>query len=623
MSYIEKFRGYFGLSRNVNKLRDDTTEQPDGVVSDFIEELELDISDDELIQLTKQWEKAWNSYYEPGLKVRQTQNENYWLGLGISEGTELRSILSGGERARPNADNIIFEALETFLPVATRQRPEPVVSADDSEEGMALAKSVEKFLIYHTDVEKIKLKLKDTTRHWALHFLGVMKVGWSENKNDITTKVLRTTDLILDPLSTIEQGTYTGEYIGERKIESASVLVQRFPKMEKFIKREVQGKMGTQLKYTEWWTDDILCWQLKDKILGKIKNPHWNYDPTEEKEIVDDNGVSTFEKIKGNNHFKTRKKPYVFLSVFNMGVRPHDDTNLMEQNIENQEKINRRNAQIEFNIDNINGGWVISRAKSGLNKDQASIAMRNLQKGGGVTIPDGIPSEAFHKITGLSLPGEVYAERQHAEDKLRNIFGVTGLSPQGTSKEQTVRGKIIVRGEDADRIGGGISEYLEQFSDTLYNWLVQLYYVYYTEEHVASIVGGEKGREFVTLKDSDFQGKNLVVSVKEGSMIPKDSLTKHNQAFDLISAGVIDPLTFFQMIELPDPAGALEKLIEWTNFQKGGPPPGAGGIPGEGGQIPPEVSPTGEQVGAGGLVQGSPGGEINQPNTLLSQIPIQ
>lgn len=87
-------------------------------------------------------------------------------------------------------------------------------------------------------------------------------------------------------------------------------------------------------------------------------------------------------------------------------------------------------------------------------------------------------------MTSLSvgvIAPEIFQQHSDARESLRNTFGVRGSSPSGTVNEQTATGKQIVRQQDSDR-ASGISEYLEQFADAIYNHWVQLMYVYYEEE---------------------------------------------------------------------------------------------------------------------------------------------
>lgn len=563
-----RLSGFFSLGADINKQKDENGETREGVISDLAPELKLSISDEELILKKKSWEKSWNDYYRTNLQQRQQDNEDYWKGKPFDLEQQVK-----GKKQRPLSDNLIFEALETFLPVATKQNPEPVVNSDNTEEGIALSKTTEKMLVYLSDILKLKLKLKQVTRFWALYFTGVMKIAWSEQIDEIVLKPIRPQKLILDKDAIIEEGVYTGKYIGEHRKETAKTLVTRFPSKSSFIKGLVKGKMDTKIGYIEWWTDDMLFWTLGDKVLDKIKNPHWNYDEEITRDLqeyqemtTEEEGETEVERIPGNNHFPHPMKPYAFLSVFNLGQHPHDETSLIEQNLPQQDIINKRQKQIDKNVDNINNGWVVSLRRAGLSKEEASRVVSALQQGGVVAIPDGSPTEAIQKISGNSLPADVFNSMQDARNELRGIFGTTGLTSQGVQQEKTVRGKIISRGSDSSRIGGGVAEYLEQFTDYVYNWMVQMMYVYYTEEHSAAIIGNDGAREFISLKTEDFDRK-LTVSVKEGSLIPKDSLTQRNEAIDLWSAGAIDAQTLFERLEFPNPRETAEKLLAWKQGQ--------------------------------------------------------
>lgn len=63
--------------------------------------------------------------------------------------------------------------------------------------------------------------------------------------------------------------------------------------------------------------------------------------------------------------------------------------------------------------------------------------------------------------------------------------------------------------------------------------------------------------------------QTLSVTVKEGSLIPKDPLTKRNEAIQLWGAGAIDPRTLFDRLEYSDPNESAKQLILWQLFQKG------------------------------------------------------
>ena len=87
-------------------------------------------------------------------------------------------------------------------------------------------------------------------------------------------------------------------------------------------------------------------------------------------------------------------------------------------------------------------------------------------------------------------------------------------------------------------------------------------YVYYDEPHTIAVLGQQMATQYFTLSQQDFIG-NLTVSVKEGSLIPKDSLTKRNEAIELWGAGAIDPITLFERLEDPNPHQRALQLLQW------------------------------------------------------------
>ena len=548
------FAGYFSLSRDENKAGELAVD----ATTELVPELELTMDDDELIALKRQWLKTWEPYGTL-IEKKQTEAEDYWLGSQFT-------VMEG---KRPLVDNLIFEALETFLPIATRPRPEPLVESDNSQYGNAIADKVRKMLAFIIDDLSYNLQLKQVARYWALYLLGVVKVGWSMKENDITCMAIRPQKLILDPTATVRECEYTGYYLGEWLEDMASDLVLRFPKQKKLIADKVKGKMGTKVKYIFWATDDYWFWTLDDEVLGKTKNAHWNYEqdiplPMDEfgnSPIDPSTGQPLTVKQPGRNHFKNKKKPYIFLSIFNLGKQPHDDTNLVLQNLPLQDLINKRLSQIDKNADNANNSLAVSG--EAFTQQQAAQAAKAKRNGGVIWVPTGPVDNAVKVLGTEQLPPFVYQSLIDYRNELRNVFGIRGSSPQGTMGEQTVGGKQIIRGQDVDRIGGGVSTYLEQFSDHVLNWFVQLMYVYYDEPHYASVLGKERAGEYISLINSEFGAIKLLVSVKDGSMIPKDPMSQRNEAIELMNSGNLDPITFFDRLDFPNPRESAKQLFLW------------------------------------------------------------
>ena len=530
--------GYASLGADINKSKggDPIDETIQGVVSDELPDLTFKMSDDDLSKLTNKWEKIWKDSSVRSKWIEQIEeNEKYWLGEQF-EGIK-------ADKSRPMVDNLIFESLETFLPQATRRNPEPLITLESFEESdESKEKYIEKVKIKLADLadkNKLRLKLKKVTRHWSIYQLGIGKFGWDLDNDMPIIRIIRPKIIILDPKSTIDEDGYTGNYIGEyRKLEASKILaIVKTAKAKKLITDLIKGDDNAEIKFIEWWTPMYTCWTINGEVLKKDKNPNWNYEDEERVENIDEFGGITTESIEPINHFSTPQMPYIFLSVFNLGDQPMDRTSLIGQNLANQDIINKRNKQIDKNVDKHNGGLVVSLGRSGLTQSQARGVSKTLREGGVVGIPDGSPRDAIEQYNPSSLASDVFNQLYDTRARMRDIFGVKGSSQAGLETEQTVRGKIISRGLDTDRIGGGVTEYLEQFADDGYNWFVQLLYVY--DSNFRFIAGSKPPK--------------ILVSVKEGSLLPKDSSSIANQALELARLNRISNLDLYKRLEWPNP----------------------------------------------------------------------
>ena len=484
--------------------------------------LELPMTDEELLELKKDWERQQQDY-SGKIKPRQEKNKTYYVGRQRNTAGEDKVVSS----------NLIFEAEETFIPQALSKNPEPVVWSDNSEEGKAAADEIKSMLQYHADILCLRKKLGVMVRHWSIYFLGVVKHGWDEKVKEIKTEIRKPQNFVLDPEGYIDEyGNFCGNFLGERIETTAERLVEMFPSGSSYVKAQVDNKMGTRVTRTEWWTDEYCFTTYKDIILEKHKNELFNYE---------EGAV---------NHFAVPKMPYTFLSVFSLQEIPHDITNLVEQSIPNQDRINDRDDQISRNLRAGNN----SIALSGLsfNTETAHQAAMALEDGDPVLVPGGKANEAIVRFPASNIPSSVFTAQENDKLALRQIFGTQGISAQPQNEDTTARGMILNQSHDASRIGGGIGDALEQVADNIFNWWVQLYAVFYDEPHYGAIMGNGRAVEYVQIQSSNLQRK-FVVSVSPNSMQPKDEITEQNLAIDLANKGWLDPINLFKKLNYPNP----------------------------------------------------------------------
>lgn len=550
-----------GLFASINKV--------DGSVDNQytpLDQYKSSLDTEEIMKLVAAWHREYTTY-DLMIKRDQEVSLKYWLG-------KQKLDMTGISSEYDTVVNKLFEAIETFLPIACRANPEPLVSAGRDPEAQQLAKDLKNALVYEAEQTKLRRKLARMTRHWLLFLLGCIQIDFDPITEQIKLIVIDPRKLVLDKNGTIdENGYFTGDYIGLKKKTRVSDLIELFPDHKDYIAECVKDKLDTEVDYMQWWykgTD--LFYTLKYRVLGKFKNPHWNYDDDE---------------VEGINHLDKPMAPFVFLSVFSIGNRPHDETSLILQNISQQNQINKRYRQLDYNIDRQNNGMVVNGLL--LDNEQAAQAAYALAKGMAVRV-NADPRTAVMNNQAPSLSGDVWNSVNKAEENLSTIFGVSGSTPDSVKNTQTARGKILINQLDASRIGGGVTEYIEQVACSIYDWMVQMMIVHYDTEHYVDMLGISAGASLQPIVNSRMT-KRVNISVKEGSLIPHDPLTERNEAVDLWSQGAIDPQTLFTKLDYPDPAQATQALMLWQLYSKGA--------------IPPEAYLPSFQVNAQGQAQGA------------------
>lgn len=532
----------------------------EGVKGAYEDVLDLPMEDEELLKLKSEWELKHDGYY-PKVKPRQERNKLYYAG---------RQNQSDGQADKVIGSNLIFEAEETFIPQALSKNPEPVVWSDDTDEGKKASNDVKTMLQYHADVLCLRRKLGVMTRHWSVYLTAVVKHGWDSKivdgveKGDIKTDIRKPKNFVFDPDGYVDEyGNFVGEFLGERIDSSAKKLIELYPEHKDYITEKAEGKLGTKLVRTEWWTDEYCFTTLQDKVLDKHKNQYFNYAATEQ---TDEEGNVTQSATPAVNHFASPKMPYTFLSVFSFQETPHDTTNLIEQNVPNQDRIVERDAQISKNLRNGNNGLVLSGVA--FNEETAQQAAVAAEDGDPILVPNGDVERAVKRLPSSDIPSAVFTSLENDKVTLRQTFGTQGLTSQADTKDTTARGMILNQSHDSSRIGGGIGDALEQVADNIFNWWLQLYCVFYDQPHYGAVMGNGRAVEYVTIVNSNLD-RHFVVSVAPNSMKPKDEITQTNQAIERWNNKAIDPIGFMKELNDPDPIESAKRLAMWiTNPQQ-------------------------------------------------------
>lgn len=575
----------------------------EGITGDYEDILELPMSDDELLSLRDEYESASAGYY-PKIQVRQKLNKAYLKGT--------QANLQNGKTV---SKNLLFEATATFVPAALAENPEPVVFSDNTDEGKSASNDLKTMLQYHSIQLGFRQKLSLLVWQWSEYFIGAIKYGYEtdidengQDMGDVTVEVRKPQNLVLDPNGYVDEfGDFQG-WIGDRIEKKAAWFIEQYPSHATYIRLKVNDKLGTMLTATVWWNDEYSFTTLLDVVLDKHKNQFFNYP--------DANGESATPTV---NHFSKPKKPYTFFSVFSLQEEPYDFTNLIEQNISNQDRINERDEQISKNLASGNNSVAISGTS--FTSETAGQAVATFYQEGFLLMPDG-NMEGVKRIPASPLPSGIMEAQQSDMESLRSIYGTSGLIPSN-NPDEAVRNNILDTEHDSSRIGGGVGDRIEITASAMFNWLPQLYCVFYDLPRYAAVMGNASAVEYVSLSQENMQRK-FIITVAPNSMKPKDETAQANQALQLAGEHLLDPINLFKALNDPDPVNTAKMVAMWsTNPQlylqtffpeqagMGQQPQPQQGAPPQGGQAPPAGSPEPPTLSA------------PEASSSLSNVPIQ
>jgi len=541
--------GAMSLMDDTNKIK--TIGVPEeGIDSEYEDLLELPMSDEELLSLRDEYENKSNGYY-PKIKARQQRNKLYLKG-------KQRNFTSQEDRVI--SKNLLFEATATFVPASLAENPEPVVFSDNTDEGKAASNDLKTMLQYHADVLGMRQKLGVMVWQWSEYFIGAVKHGWEplidpltgEDNGDITTELRKPQNLVLDPDGYVDEfGDFQG-WIGDRIEKPASWFIEKFPKHKTYITLKVSEKLGTRITATEWWNDDYCFTTFQDVVLDKHKNEFFNY-PQPTPKLAE--GQLPPPPTPVINHFAAPKKPYTFLSVFSLQEEPYDFTNLIEQNIANQDRISERDEQITKNL--ASGNNAVKLSGQDFTSETAEQAVQSFYQEGFLLIPSG-NMDGAQRLPASPLPSGILETQESDMQSLRSIYGTSGLIPN-TNPDEAVRNNIMNEQHDSSRIGGGVGDRLEITAKNIFNWWTQLYCVFYDGPHYAAVMGNTAAVEYVQLSAENMQRK-FVVTVSPNSMAPKDEMAQRQEAINLAQEGFLDPINLFKALNDADPVQTAEMV---------------------------------------------------------------
>lgn len=514
-------------------------------------------SDKDLVTIIDLWVKESQPWHDVMLSA-QNKSVQYYLG----EQTEKKEI---PEYNSDTVINRIFEATETVVPIVAGTAHRFIaIPAEDNEKSLARARTHQKVLSRKYSDLGLTEKLRDVTRDMILKRFGVAKWYWNYSKDDIDVKVIDPRLILIPKMRCkAKELPYKIEIQGYDKDE----LETFFPKIKAddiSKSKTISTTRGVEddlkdYQVLEVWTSEYVAWKAGDQILKRMVNPYYDWTGIEEERKIDTpTGKVKTKKFKKFSNFLDRPRdPFVFFAPFTTGDAPVSETCLAEISIPIQDDINVQKRAIVNNLVKMGNGQILMDAGVMSEETRNSIT----SEAGLIIEGKNLVSEnRFRREAGLPLPNSHFQNLQHSISSFDSVFGVHG-SVRGASESDTLGGQIMDRQQGLSRIQQ-LTDVINEGVAEMVDGLTQLMKMFYTEDHVIKILGKNEAVEFVKHnQDSIEQG--MIIDVKDGRPNSLDPIQRSNQAIQLWQLGAIDPITFFERLEFPDPVEIAQKLLAW------------------------------------------------------------
>lgn len=530
------------------------------------------------------------------LYLRRTKNLEYYLGKEI-EVLEKKKELK--EYNAKYLDNVIWESEATLKPIALSRIPDLIVKpGNETEESKATAKEVTD--VINSDVRRRENRkvLGRAYRHRPIYFIGVIKYFWNPEKGrngNYEFQAIHPDNIDVDHTA-LDNDTDKMDWIAHHYDLSIKQCFMKFPSRKAQLMRvlsisdadlENDAKLATKIKITEIWFTwyeakgdewqriEGVAWKYGKVLLKKMKNPNWDwegedilfkYDESGKKELrVSEEdfreSLVSGKPIKGiqqkkiyHNHFEHPRKPFIFVGYDQLGKMPYDETSRIEQNLYLQDNVNKRGKQITELADGAKGKNVFS-TESGLSKkDIEEIDMNNPNQD---ILVAGDLNAVWKFIPGTMPTAALFQDQNINRERIFSKMGAHSATRGEREAGEPATGTQILREADFGKSDDEVEETINYAAMEMSNAAMQMIKLRYTEEHLVKLLGKSGSVTFSKIK-RDFIEDGMEVEVSASGT---DKLMRKREAYDKARLEMIDPLTFFQDTDSPDPEGRTEKLI--------------------------------------------------------------
>lgn len=325
------------------------------------------------------------------------------------------------------------------------------------------------------------------------------------------------------------------------------------------VKDEMAREPGTKWKQIRG-----VIWKFNDCILSKMRNPNYDYvgeekdyvypDPqlaSSKREVTDaERYISMAFNMPLNaqtetvyrNYFDMPRQPYYLMTYDQWGKIPYDETSRIEQNLRNQQNMDKRGKSLQEALDH-KGKHVFSK-ESGLEaKDIEKMDMDNPRQD---IIVDGDVNKTHAFIPPIPPQPQEFEDLDRTLKRMKDLAGVSAVGGQLQSEVAT--SNQIGRENNFTVLDDIVENTINPACEWIAQWQMQFIKLRYTEPHMVYLQG-QKGKDaFISLK-SNMVDQGQEVKIKASGT---DKLKAHNEAQQMWQEQAIDPINFYRDMGFDD-----------------------------------------------------------------------
>jgi hypothetical protein len=486
----------------------------------------------------------WDSKYK--LEAKTKENEEIYLGTKELEDDSSNRCL----------DNRIFSSVRTIVPYVTSRITEPqVIPSSNAESAKKFAEDFEKALYYKADDEKVRDKIKFALEDAIIRRRGYLKPRYDgATGNFCSIEYVPAESIIIDHKSKpYEEPRYFRHLLDK----TTKDLLIMFPDMKERIYKifniddnTSEYELEKSHVINEDWCfvagedglDIVVTWSYNKNILGKMRDPNWNYE--------------------GQNFLKQHMMPLVFVNVLSDGRTYIDKTSFVEQAKLSQKNVNKRSEQIDKSAGLGNTGMPVVDSAA-LADDQSQYLSFDEDTVLELEVPDGKNiGDVFDVWKAGQLPSSVYEDKLDSRNAIDNAFGTPNVFRGEQSNANTLGQDVLVRDQAFGR-QQEIVDAIDNAADRLYKLMAQFLLIYGNEEELFEFIG-ENGQYDYVLIHSDNIDTRAKIRVKSGTSMPIDRAQRRQTADKAASYQMIDPLTYWEIMDEANAEKYAKRVVEYT-----------------------------------------------------------